>query len=434
MNLSSPCHYLYLLIFISSQNQKNIQQEQYPNNRHPNTMQKKAIQRRRTQSPSGTKTMNTRSLSPVFLPEELIAVLLSFLTVKHLIKMKCVSKSWNSLISDPRFIKMHLDRSARKPYLALLAMDHKRVITIPISRLLHNSPFTIAADPSYSWDIMYVGSFVGSCNGLLCVNYHAYMKSGMSCLHFYNPATRILSKEFWYSNENRKNMYPMERYTFGYDSSSDTYKVVMYGLFFDSKTKLNGTRVRVFSLGDNVWRDIEDITVAVINHDVYFSGSVNWLALENCFNQPWNYDSKCFTLSQFVIVSLDFGTETYTRVLLPQGFDEVPHLEPAICVLMNNLCFCHDFKKTDFVIWQMKELGVEESWIKLLTISYQNLQLISWLPLHLSEDNNTLIMANNQDEHATIYNLRDGRVDRIITSRAGWAHSKNHVESLVSIC
>lgn len=380
--------------------------------------------------------MNTQSPSPVFLPEELIAVLLSFLQVKYLIRMKCVSKSWNSLISDPRFIKMHLHQSARKPHLALLSMDQKRVMTVPVSRLLQNPPSTIAADPSYSWDFMYVGSFVGSCNGLLCFNYHAYKINGKSSLYFYNPATRILSKKFWYSNENLKNMYPMERYTFGYDSSSDTYKVVMYGLFSDSKTKLNGTRVRVFSLGDNVWRDIEDITVAFINYDVYFSGSVNWLALENCFNQlgTWNYDSKCFTLSQFVILSLDLGTETYTRLLLPRGFDEVPHLEPAICVLMSNLCFCHDLKKTDFVIWQMNEFGVEESWMKLLTINYQNLKPISWLPLHLSEDNNTLMLENKQDGHVTSYNLRDGRVDRIITSRAGWAHSKNHVESLVSIC
>jgi len=378
--------------------------------------------------------MNIRSPSSVFLPEELIALLLSFLMVKHLIKMKCVSKSWNSLISDPRFIKMHLDRSTRKPYLALRSMDHMRVIIVAISRLLQDPPFTITNDPSYPRDIMAVGSFDGSCNGLFCFIYDAAEKYRTSYLYFYNPATRKISKKFWYSNDNRKDMYSMDRYSFGYDSSSDTYKAVMYGLFSDSKTKLNGTRVRVFSLGDNVWRDIEDITVAVMNHDVYFSGSVNWLALESCFNQSRNYDSKSFTLSQFVIVSLDLGTETYTRLLLPQGFDEVPHFEPAICVLMNSLCFCHDLKKTDFVIWQRKELGVEGSWMKLLTISYQNLRPISWLPLHLSEDNNTLTMANKKDNHATIYNLRDGRVDRITTGRVGWAHSKNHVESLVLIC
>jgi hypothetical protein len=47
--------------------------------------------------------------------------------------------------------------------------------------------------------------------------------------------------------------------------------------------------------------------------------------------------------------------------LLPSGFDQVPLFEPNLQVLMDRLCFSHDFNKTEFVIWQMKDFGVQDS-------------------------------------------------------------------------
>ena len=47
---------------------------------------------------------------PITLPDELITEVLSFLDVKSLMRFKCLSKSWNSLTSDPFFVELHLNK------------------------------------------------------------------------------------------------------------------------------------------------------------------------------------------------------------------------------------------------------------------------------------------------------------------------------------
>jgi hypothetical protein len=41
----------------------------------------------------------------LILPDELIAEIISVLNIKTIVRLKCVSKSWNILISDPTFVK-----------------------------------------------------------------------------------------------------------------------------------------------------------------------------------------------------------------------------------------------------------------------------------------------------------------------------------------
>jgi hypothetical protein len=47
---------------------------------------------------------------------------------------------------------------------------------------------------------------------------------------------------------------------------------------------------------------------------------------------------------------------------------------------MDCLCFSHNSNKTEFLLWQMKEYGVQESWNQLFKISLQYLQM--HLPMH----------------------------------------------------
>jgi hypothetical protein len=87
-----------------------------------------------------------------------------------------------------------------------------------------------------------------------------------------------------------------------------------------------------------------------------------------------------FTIEQFMIITFDLSTETYCQLLLPRGFDKLPLIEPTLSELMESLCFSHDFNETDFIIWQMKEFGVQDSWIQFLKISYQSLPIVYDVP------------------------------------------------------
>jgi F-box interacting protein len=255
-------------------------------------------------------------------------------------------------------------------------------------------------------------------------------------LCFWNPAMRKESKKFTLFFNTYSN--PNFNFSFGYDNSSQTYKVVAF--YAEVKPDCNPKSVvKVFSLGDNSWRGIPCLPVLPLyclfenkykNDGVHLNGTINWFALRDDINI---HGIKAAALDQCVILSLDLSTETYTKLLLPQRLDKVPHHPPELVILMDCLCFCHDFEKTHFVIWQMKDFGVQESWLQLFKISYDNFAQVNLLPLYLSENGDTLVLANDEHGEAFIYNRRDNKVEKIrIANRIEWAESKDYVESLVS--
>jgi F-box interacting protein len=124
-------------------------------------------------------------------------------------------------------------------------------------------------------------------------------------------------------------VYIGHKFTFGYDASTRTYKVVAVKRkkYFSRQTK-----VKVFNLSDCCWRYIKSFPVVPLKDDgEHLSGTVNWLAEDKS--------------EELVIVLLDLSTETYKQFLLPPGFDDVLFVQPILRVLMDCLCFSHDYKK-----------------------------------------------------------------------------------------
>ncbi|XP_045831670.1 F-box/kelch-repeat protein At3g23880-like [Trifolium pratense] len=273
---------------------------------------------------------------------------------------------------------------------------------------------------------------VGSCNGLLCLIGSSTPRDHWLC--FWNPAMRTKSKNFTIFFDSFPDSC-LFNFSFGYDNLTRTYKVVA---FFVEVGKHPRCVVKVFSLGDNSWRDIQCFPVLPLywshhdtNNGVHLNGTINWIALRD---YVVNSNITNITVDQCVILSLDLSTETYTQLLLPRRFDKVSCYRPKVVVLMGCLCFCHDFEKTHFIIWQMKNFGVQDSWIQLFKISYEN--CFGWsnlLPLYLSKNGDTLILAHDECNEAFIYNCRDNRVEKIeITNGEIWSTTKDYFESFVS--
>jgi len=343
--------------------------------------------------------------SPVFFPNDLITEIFSVLPVKSVLRFRCVSNSCNTLIFDPTFVKLHLKRSeTRNPHF-LLITDHtieingespysseddyeidSGVIPYSICSLIHNPSFTLSADPYYPV-IKGCTRVVGSCNGLICLTDDSFNGEYREYwFRLWNPSTRTTSPILGnfcifrnYSLDEPGWFDGYYKFSFGCDNSTGTYKVVASRY---NRRELR-SNVRILSLRDNVWRDIESFPVDPIllksssseigeYAAVYFRSTINWLAIQNEFYYTVS-NIKDITVEQFVIVSLDLGSETYNQYLLPRGFDEVPPAIPTIGVLGDRLCFSYCYKEIEFVIWEMKKFGVEDSWTPFLKISYHNL-------------------------------------------------------------
>jgi hypothetical protein len=144
---------------------------------------------------------------------DVITEILSLLPVKSLMRFSCINKSFYTLISDPYFVQMHLKKSKRNPQLSAITGNYTSVVTFTkISSLLQNSWTTIQYDNLPSNHNRW--SLVGSCNGLLCLN----DKNGER-LYFWNPATK---SEFFLTYS-----LNYSQFSFGYDVSTKTYKVVV---------------------------------------------------------------------------------------------------------------------------------------------------------------------------------------------------------------
>jgi F-box interacting protein len=380
---------------------------------------------------------------PVTLPDDLIAEVLSFLDVKSLIRLKCVSKLWYSLISYPLFVKLHLDKSSQKPHLAVFntqfSTQHARLTAFSLHRLLENQSTTVSIDDYTNYRMTMDNRnyrTVGSCNGLFCLlRYSKTEECHEFYLRFWNPAMRSLTDELSSISISCRETYPFFEFSFsfGYDNLTKKYKVVAF----------RPSDVRVFTLGDNnVWRNIQSFPVIPylsisLNCGVYVSNSLVWFALRNKVYHAYDqWDNLNPTIDQYVIISLDLGTETYTQMLPPRDFNEVPLFMPIVSVLMNCLSFSHCSKENNFVIWQMREFQDEASWTKLFKFSYQNIDHVNGhsgychlFPLHFFGD--SLILASN-GRQVVLYNRRENKVEARTTNAYYWCFAKHYVESLVS--
>ncbi|KAK2398891.1 F-box/kelch-repeat protein [Trifolium repens] len=291
------------------------------------------------------KKKSIEEASTAIFPNDLMVEIVSWLPVKYVIQLRCLNKFFNTLIFDPHFVQMHLNKSTQNSQFALTCFDkhnsldwdnpedwNSRLITLSIPCLLQNQ-FTILnhSDPYYRLNVHphIIRWIVGSCNGLLCV--FGMSSRSYQWLYFWNPAMRKESKKFTLFFNTYSN--PNFNFSFGYDNSSQTYKVVAF--YAEVKPDCNPKSVvKVFSLGDNSWRGIPCLPVLPLyclfenkykNDGVHLNGTINWFALRDDINI---HGIKAAALDQCVILSLDLSTETYTKLLLPQRLDKVPHHPP----------------------------------------------------------------------------------------------------------
>ncbi|CAN1851394.1 F-box protein CPR1 [Linum perenne] len=270
-----------------------------------------------------------------------------------------VSKRWLSIIDDPHFISRQLQRSiSTNSNVALFLQDRES------PTLYWKQNYTSDVN-FFSIQIHYEPSQVflmGSCHGLVCFSLFDHPDDFV----VFNPST----------GERHTISCPMverrvgERlvaYGFGYDESSDDYKVIRIlqtradSYSFSYRAEINGVRSKGFSrtipLPTGSWGDIGRKSIGVL-----VGVSIHWSTYHKINLYPVKH----------VIHAIDLLTNTYHQLQFPDSnFGETlfDSLNIGTVDTRLSLCGVHmDGRKIG--IWVMEEYGNHESWNRLYYIDY----------------------------------------------------------------
>ncbi|KAJ9174543.1 hypothetical protein P3X46_013179 [Hevea brasiliensis] len=180
------------------------------------------------------------------LSQKLLTEILSRLPVKSLLKCRCVSKSWYSLITNPSFIAHHLEKTAPRNS-GLLFFRYST--TAELDTESDNERYFLYPDegfpenPVEELDCPFKGvkrfvNIVGSCNGVFCLSDNV---GGINTYRaaLWNPSVRKIVKiHFPKVNYTSKGPF-IHSLGFGFDSTTDDYKLVRVVYLKDSTLNYN---------------------------------------------------------------------------------------------------------------------------------------------------------------------------------------------------
>ncbi|KAG8380412.1 hypothetical protein BUALT_Bualt06G0012700 [Buddleja alternifolia] len=356
--------------------------------------------------------------------EDIIEEILSWLPVKSLLKFRCVSKSWRSLIGSKRFIKTHLKNSSttsnlkrhgiitstygsynhKLQYYSLHSLLHKHAI----HSIDFNYPYIY---PRHSVDI------VGSCNGLVCllINRKKFI--------LWNPSTRKSRKlpDVLDADQSKHEFaFDVEKYGFGFAESDDNCKVL--GVLFVMNRRIGVLErvAKLYSLKSNSWKRIETCKTCATFDDsgTFVNGKLYWG--RKPFKHHYGFDMDFF----------DLDNEVYGKIEHPHPQGIVKDtFHTTLGVLGGYLCVLCSLYGVKRDIWVLKQ----ESWSKVFSISYNDCPLQDRFDTKLCTGVNGEIVLSCGSTFI-VYNLKD-RLYRLheISYPCDFEEVNTYVESLVSI-
>ncbi|XP_047333383.1 F-box protein CPR1-like [Impatiens glandulifera] len=354
-------------------------------------------------------------------PDEILENILCRLPVKSLLRLRCVSKSWLSLISSPRFVKLHLNRSVQtKSNLSLYITDARVLSRWNLYSLDHDHdhvrrPTEIVKHPLRCRK--HIIQNWGSCNGLICLSNF----DNTVCL--WNPSTKK-SIKLPYSSSKRyssSNRYVVDRsYGFCYDITNDDYRVVRISLFVG---EIIDYEIKIYSLRSNSWHMSEKFHhfPNLYKEKAIACGALHWTSgaeKEECW-----------------IVAFDLVTEKYRVISQPEYSGPPCHISLYNfegCLSLS--CYCYS-NVVD--VWLLNEYGEKnEYWSKLISLSPTELwdhPCFSVKPVAYSKSGKKVLLKIDCSK-LVWYNLEHESVEDImLQDLKPYSQIYSYSESLVSV-
>ncbi|MBA0644999.1 hypothetical protein Goklo_013159 [Gossypium klotzschianum] len=198
------------------------------------------------------------------LSHDMIIEILGCLSVKDLLRFKCVSKLWCSWIEDPYFINLHLSYSLKTNTNHSLILRHRKFQFLSVN---YDSPKTTRRLEQPFGEQKKPIQILGSCNGLLAVEYdynRIFLWNLSTRKYQVLPSTKIdfSSPSICYGRSKFSPppiFYYHSTYSgFGYDPVSDDYKLVRIVQLLGRNEEYFHSEAKVYSLRSNSWRRIKD--------------------------------------------------------------------------------------------------------------------------------------------------------------------------------
>ncbi|KAK9667721.1 hypothetical protein RND81_13G006900 [Saponaria officinalis] len=320
----------------------------------------------------------------------ILAEILPKLPAKSLLRFKCVCQSFNTLISSPEFIRRHLRHS--------LSSDN-RLLVIPATNLTHHTfdldslSAAAAVSATFSFpddDDVSVG---GSCNGLLLI-------TGGFSLVLLNPSTRTYVDV----PSTGGNL------GFGFDHRSDDYKIVAV-----SDDHINANRVKtritkIYSVNSKSWK-VVDRTLPSDSIEQRHGG-----VLINNHLLHWMFWSP--SMRKRRIGCFDICLEKWTDdVLLPSYYYDPSHKNYFLDFGVVDGKMYSSFENrvdSSFDVWVMKEYGVQESWMKLLSVAISDDLKGGVVPVACREAGSSQVLLRQRHESKLFwYNRMNGVISKV---------------------
>lgn len=355
------------------------------------------------------------------LPQELIIEILVRLPVKCLLKFRCVSKLWLSLISNTEFHKTHVNFSIKNPKMTDYTIAGVASVS-GLGKICHvytikceNSFITVAKHGCPPKSLFLSAWLLGSCNGLVCLTSDSFT------LMLLNPCTgnfNVFPDTMSQYKVGAGGCYV--RYGFGYDASIEDYKVVKIFSFPQNEGRHENI-VMVYSLKANSWSTIQGFNSGRINGmvGVFANGALHW---DVCHPHISRASSE--------IVTLDFAAQRYGKIALPSYEDGGVYW--TLGVSRGCLIACCNYETNKADMWVMKEYDVDKSWTKLVAISLPVDRRVDITPLYVAENGDVLLKLGTE---LILYNSRNASFKRLADYVSGdflQVQVATYLESLTS--
>ncbi|XP_065859403.1 F-box/kelch-repeat protein At3g06240-like [Euphorbia lathyris] len=320
-----------------------------------------------------------------YIPDHLIADILSKLPSKSLLRFKTICKAWYSLISDPLFINLHSKQASQNPKILLSTTGFQIQILDYESSSFDDSCLSGPINVPEKL-CLHDTEIIGSSCGLVCLDTDCFGKS--FCI--WNPSTRECRKiPSLYVNSN--NCY---LHGFGYDLVTNDFKLVI---------SMDAFTYNVFSLKANSWKTI---TCPLGSEYYYHCNIQSWTSLATVINGIFHWIVVTHP-SNCEILTLDVANETFEKLQLPFNLSLPSNSIASLFEHRGFLCVC--FSKLEArikeKIWMKKEYG---GWIHLLTVKNPS-YVFHGLPVLCVSRRNEVVLHNYKEfaRYKSEYNKLD---------------------------